>query len=486
MNKVNGAGEGVGSQPEKAPMEQSSVKYLFRKIGPVQRAELELGELTIIAGRNNTGKTYLVYTLYGFLKMASQTTYHSLGIGDESLGQEEELEALAKKLLESGEVKRIVQDDTLKNDRASTAHTLARIFSRDVLASVFSSRRGAFEGASVQIQLGEGLPRLSGVHTKPLPSGGILSLGYDNNELSLSLDSLSKGRDIYDVLPHISQLYRQFLFPDIPSNIFILSAERFGISLFYRELDFTKNRLVDMLQNMRDNRGKSFVSPYLIIDRNTSRYALPIKDNIDYTRSVPDIQRDRSQLYESKIFDNIKDMMGGYYSSSGDDIRFISKRRKEQQFNIPLHLASSSARGLSDLYFFLRHEAQKNHLLIIDEPESHLDTANQIFLARLLARFVRVGLKVLVTTHSDYFVKEVNNLIMLNGLSEDRESVAKKLKYSVNDGLTPESVSAYIAEESSLRKCTVDLFGIDMPVFDTSIDQINAVSSELSSRLYQA
>ena len=30
---------------------------------------MELGDLTIIAGRNNTGKTYLVYTLYGFLKM---------------------------------------------------------------------------------------------------------------------------------------------------------------------------------------------------------------------------------------------------------------------------------------------------------------------------------------------------------------------------------------------------------------------------------
>ena len=76
--------------------------------------------------------------------------------------------------------------------------------------------------------------------------------------------------------------------------------------------------------------------------------------------------------------------MGGYYGASGDEIRFISKARgKERSFNIPLHLASSSARGLSDFYFFLRHVARSNHLLIIDEPESHLDTANQIQLARL-------------------------------------------------------------------------------------------------------
>ena len=44
------------------------MKFRFKNIGPIKEAELELGDLTIIAGRNNTGKTYMVYTLYGFLK----------------------------------------------------------------------------------------------------------------------------------------------------------------------------------------------------------------------------------------------------------------------------------------------------------------------------------------------------------------------------------------------------------------------------------
>ena len=72
---------------------------------------------------------------------------------------------------------------------------------------------------------------------------------------------------------------------------------------------------------------------------------------------------------------------------------------------MPLHLASSSAIGLSDLYFYLRYMASKEHLLIVVEPESHLDTANQIQFARVLARFVDMGIKVLVTTHSDYLIK---------------------------------------------------------------------------------
>ena len=41
--------------------------FTFKNIGPIKDAELELGDLTIVAGRNNTGKTYLAYTLYGFL-----------------------------------------------------------------------------------------------------------------------------------------------------------------------------------------------------------------------------------------------------------------------------------------------------------------------------------------------------------------------------------------------------------------------------------
>ena len=44
------------------------MKFVFKNLGPINEAELELGDLTIIAGRNNTGKTYVAHTLYGFLK----------------------------------------------------------------------------------------------------------------------------------------------------------------------------------------------------------------------------------------------------------------------------------------------------------------------------------------------------------------------------------------------------------------------------------
>ncbi len=366
------------------------MKFIFKNLGPINEAELEVGDLTIIAGRNNTGKTYVAYALYGFLKKWK----------DLLLPLPQELKAIMEGL-----------------------------DGKDV-AALLSSSLEDFESASVEVEV------VKDEFGVPLP------------------------------------------------RPFILSAERFGVSLFYKELDFTKNRIVEIFQEFAKDREQDMekLSPFLFIDKIASRYALPIKDNIDYTRSIPDLRKSRSDLYDTKLFNEIRDMMGGSYTASDDDIRFKSKARKGG-FDIPLHIASSSVRGLSDLYFFLRHVAEGNQLLIIDEPESHLDTANQIQFARLLVRAVHAGLKVLITTHSDYIVKEMNNLLMLSAPFEEKDEVLKEFGYSKRDFLKPDSVRAYVAEENSLTRCTIDRYGINMPVFDKNIDSINRVSNELSVRL---
>ena len=225
--------------------------------------------------------------------------------------------------------------------------------------------------------------------------------------------------------------------------------------------------------------------PFDLLDEIVSRYALPIKENIDYTRSIPDLRKQKSEVYDDAFFKDIRKLMDGYYSISADAIEFRSVARDDRRFAIPLHLASSSARGLSDFYFFLRHVARRNHLLLIDEPESHLDTANQILLARLLARLVRAGLKVLLTTHSDYLIKELNNLIMLSSEFDKRASVMRRLRYAKDDCIAPERIRAYIAKEHGLTRCKVDELGIDMPNFDETINQINDVANELAMRLTQ-
>ena len=452
------------------------VTFRFKNIGPVKEAEMELGDLTIIAGRNNTGKTYLAYTLYGFLKMWKEWV-DMPSVAFASL-RSPDFDYLVRAVIRTGQVEQPIDRESLNLERKEIIQMLAKEFSEEALSDVFSSSEATFQDASLEIVLNDAFP----LEIPPQKEGNF-SITYDGSNIVIEQDhTLRKDSAYAKTRSIIFQLYLSFLFPEFP-HPFILSAERLGISLFYKELDFTKNQLVDLLQKMGDHENRDRVSPFLLIDRTTSRYTLPIKDNIDYTRSISDFRRQKSSIYEDKLFNDIKDMMNGYYKSSGDDIEFRSKARGNRKFIIPLHIASSSARGLSDLYFYLRHLAHKNHLLIIDEPESHLDTTNQILLARLLARFIQAGLKVLITTHSDYLIKEINNLIMLSKSFDNKEEVVNKLGYGENDFLEPDAIRAYVAEGDGLSKCEVDEFGVDMPVFDETIDKINRVSNELATRL---
>ena len=457
--------------------------FRFKNVGPMDAADLELGDLTLIAGRNNTGKTYIVYALYGFLR-----TWLDYGVQYYRRFPDKFPLAVAiddlhtLRLARSSSPVRIARQD-VEALRARFLLSSASRFSRYGMSRTFSSPREAFGESSLSVRH-SGLTPSRRKHCVHIDRRGEITALYGKDQVRLEARAAEDPPD-HSVRFDPHRLLAKVAVPDMPEP-FILSAERFGISLFYKELDFTKNRLVEMLQQLGDDKERGRDSPFLVVDQVASRYAMPVKDNIDYTRSIPDLGN-RVQVDSTSLDSEIKELMDGYYTSSDGDIRFRSKARKGRTFDIPLHLASSSARGLSDLYFYLRHRASKNHLLIVDEPESHLDTANQIQFARVLARFVKAGIKVLVTTHSDYLIKEINNLIMLNQVDEDeRNSLRRQLGYAASDGLSKDSVRAYIAENHSLTPCAVDRYGLEMPVFDQTIDEINRVSNALSAAIYQS
>ncbi|MFW2724676.1 AAA family ATPase, partial [Acinetobacter baumannii] len=75
--------------------------------------------------------------------------------------------------------------------------------------------------------------------------------------------------------------------------------------------------------------------------------------------------------------------------------------------------ASSAVRSLMIIWFWLNHVAKPNSLLMIDEPELNLHPENQRKLAKFVAALVSAGVRVFMTTHSDYIIRELNTLVML-------------------------------------------------------------------------
>ena len=462
------------------------IRFRFEHLGPVREAELELGDLTIITGRNNTGKTYIAYTIYGFLK------HYLLGTRRRMHSQSKFsrwIETLAS-LSTTHEHKHWLSLDDILSHRREILSEYSNFFSDVLLADVFSSRREEFEASRVSMNLPQlpsqvikNMKNLSHELQRDDPS---YPFCFDGSYLCLSPQTpLQVGIDTHEELV---DKYRRLIVPELSFDISIISAERFGISLFYKELDFTNNQITEALQGLQDREYSSDDILYSISDRASNRYALPIIDNIRFTRGIAQIRTGEGELQSGKLFGRIEQLLDGSFLASDNQLRFRSNPHQESRsqgsgFDIPLHLASASARGLSDLYFFLKHQASHNHLLFIDEPESHLDTGNQVQLARMLARFVRAGMRILVTTHSDYILKEINNLIMLSSDFKDKERVKKSLGYAKDDFLDPSMIRAYTAENGGLSLCKIDSRGIDYPLFDQVIDAINRASIELSTRV---
>ena len=106
-----------------------------------------------------------------------------------------------------------------------------------------------------------------------------------------------------------------------------------------------------------------------------------------------------------------------------------------------LDQSSSMVSELAPLILFLKYLVRPGDLLILEEPESHLHPAAQRQLARGIVRLVNAGVRVLITTHSDTFVSQINNLLALSQASP--ELIAEH-GFVPEDFLAQDQVGAYL------------------------------------------
>lgn len=96
---------------------------------------------------------------------------------------------------------------------------------------------------------------------------------------------------------------------------------------------------------------------------------------------------------------------------------FVYRSSKADQ-DLPLMHASSMVSELAPVVLCLQQTVREGDVLIIEEPESHLHPAIQTAFAKVLARIVRAGVRVIMTTHSDWFLEQIGNLMHISDLPE--------------------------------------------------------------------
>ena len=154
--------------------------------------------------------------------------------------------------------------------------------------------------------------------------------------------------------------------------------------------------------------------------------------------------------------------------------------------DLPLMNASSMVSELAPVVLYLRHVVQPGDLLIIEEPESHLHPAMQVEFTRQLAAAVQSGIRIIVTTHSEWVLEELANLVRLSDLpTEQREGID-----DADIALGPEQVGAWFFEPSAeqsgsvVREISLDTESATFPAgFGLVTESLYNRWAEISSRI---
>jgi hypothetical protein len=457
------------------------MKVKIKNLGILKQAEFSLGDLTIICGGNNTGKTYATYSLFGFLY-----TWRRL-LMLPKFGLKEKID----QLLSDGVISLDLQEYVQQCESILT--TGCQRYVRQI-PEVFAVNEERFKNVDFQIELNFDNIQFENGYERTISTAKweTISISKPENNPYLSITLLREKSNInllVNVLEEIiDKSIKDIIFSQFFPRPFIASAERTGAAIFRKELNFARNRLLEEISK------NSNFNPRELLFNVSQDYALPVKENVDFTRQIETIVKKTSFIAENhpSILEDFADIIGGQYMiTSNDELYYIPKGKK---LRLSMDESSSAVRSLLDIGFYLRHEARIGDLLIVDEPELNLHPENQRRIAKLFARLINIGIKVFITTHSDYIIKEINTLIMLNQEKPHLKQIAAEEGYRQEELLSADQVKVYIAEEAlemlkgkkrktkfnTLTPAKIDPeMGIEARSFDTTIEKMNRIQTAI-------
>ena len=463
----------IDSKP--APIEEKTmdIHLNVQNFGPIEKAEIDLRPLTVFVGESNTGKTYLaalIYALHKHFDGFSQLPWADYAIyyfgfvrrsrnrhlqNRQEEAEQEMLEAL-EKLNTSGRPFKFADlpqqvhselEAELENQEDFT-NELERCFD---LESVFKLIR--FTGSqdnemNVSLSVHDGDQTCWDFKMQVAGSADPTITGHINPDMILldANDAMRKTEfhEISDVERLFQTLYAQrwrtgasYYLPaarsgimqsrDVLATALIKRATRIGLDRL--EVSTFSGMIADFLEQIVNYKGR----------RGSSKKISRVAEQLE------------SELLEGKI--EVKRAMPEAYPE------FLYR---PEQSTEALRMSHSAAMvsELAPLVLFLRGIIKQEDLLIIEEPESHLHPGAQTKIAQTLARLVRAGVRVLITTHSNYLLQQIGNLIREGELQKLGEPTSESADY-----LKKEEVGAW-------------QFHKNKPVIELPFDLIEGIEPE--------
>lgn len=475
-----------------------SLALRVSNFGPIAKAEIDLRPLTVFVGPSNTGKSYLAILIYALHRFFSENF--------------EDFSFRRANMQFWGERQRTMSKDDISNIFAWAQETIAALETTEyekpdpiklpesiaaLVRSILNNTRHLSENLDSEIARCFGVDKGKNLIRHPSDGRAEFSLCVNGSKETSPDDPFryavavkEQGTDVYVSIPNTMPLR---IDPETSNASFL----RYRLGRMALEKKKQKEEdsfeaifmLADIVQAVVPN----IIGPlsrsayYLPADRAGVMHAHQVAvRGLIASASRVGLRRETPMPVLSGVFGDFLEQLVALASSSrrnperenvlaqdlerallGGTVRVERSEIDYPSFvyrptnwrrDLPLMNASSMVSELAPVVLYLRHVVRPGDVLIIEEPESHLHPEMQVAFIRQLAAVVRSGVRVMLTTHSEWVLEELANLVLLSKLPKARRK-------GIDDpdiALRPDQVGAWFFEPSSdpsgsvVREITLD------------------------------
>ena len=510
----------------RSPFQQDRLEIEVQDFGPIVHAKLDLRPMTVFIGPSNTGKSYLAILLYAlhrvFGAISGSPGAHRYGLWRSQIGSSvpectgEAAAAFAQLARSVADIIEAREDESavielpdgiveflrLEFDKlgGNISSEILRCFGMDATEALVRKgspkrafvaiRRHRPDGANVLEQTLSVDARTTEFRTTMPRQVHFRTAGLEQSYLHFGLlriegatSGQSDDEDAWPIgyLESISSLM-DLMLPQIVGDLglraFYLPADRTGVMHAHSEIVSAMIDRVPMAGLQPVGRTPMFSGVLADFLRQLIQ--------IDQApRQTNEVSRADGQDVSHQIERNI--LRGGVGIERSEFINYPSFTYRPDGWkkDLPLMYASSMVSDLVPMVLYLRHLVRPGNVLIVEEPESHLHPAMQVELTRQLAKLVQAGYRVIITTHSEWILEELANVVQRSQLPPEELSTV-----SVSDAaLTADQVGVWLFRPkarprgSEVVQITLDDSGLYPSDFDDVAMALGNDSAKIFNRI---
>ena len=473
------------------PIQGESTQLSVSNFGPITKAEIDLRPLTVFVGPSNTGKSFLamlVYTLHrcfnDYIRLDSFGSGKMANILKERIKDKRPFD-------DTGSIQQLIDwwaqvhdESTLNNTTVQLPDFVASRL-RFLFTNVSNFDIDLFGAAIVEeakrsfgIEDAIRLIRHSGSNDAKITLGSNsfqYKLRLKRNRFIESAFSISEEVPLYMNLLDDQIKNLQTWLPPVQ----ILNQSEFSVNndVVQEVLSFFMGGVFSLVMN---NTVSPLNNPayYLPADRTGVMHShqvvvasligrashagfqrdipLPTLSGVfaDFLKQLVTIDMRKQQDEKGNLAANLeqqilKGKINAKKSEAGYPI--FSYQPQGWTEDLPLMNSSSMVSELAPVVLYLRYIVQPGDVLIIEEPESHLHPAMQAEFIRQLAAVVQSGIRVMLTTHSEWVLDELANLVHLSNLPKAQRKGVKGADFA----LDPQQVGVWLFDPKQRPKGSV-------------------------------